>query len=77
MSICKFQTALHDSEETKWVIRSRKSKRDTQCSRKKRDNDVKSITQKTKDRATRISLKTGGVGRSCCTCDNRRLGHET
>jgi len=36
MSICKLQTALYDSEETKWVIRSRKSKRDTQCSSQKK-----------------------------------------
>jgi hypothetical protein len=65
-------------KKPKWVIRSRKSKRDTQCSsQKKKDNDVKSITQKTKDRAARTSLKTGGVGRSCSTCDNRRLSHET
>ena len=50
-------------KKPKWVIRSRKSKRDTQCSsQKKKDTDVKSITQKTKDRAARTSLKTGDVG---------------
>jgi hypothetical protein len=44
--------------------------------RKRRNNDLQIITQKTKDKATRIPLKTGGelrcsrrVSSSCSTCD--------
>jgi hypothetical protein len=44
------------------------------------NNDLQNITQKTKDRATRTSLKAGGelmcsgrVNSSCLTCDTRRV----
>jgi len=50
---------------SKWIIRSRKSKKDRQNNGprkqdKKTNNDLQNITQKTKDRATRTLLKTGG-----------------
>ena len=48
--------------------------------RKGTNNDIQNITQKTKDRATRTSLKTGGelmcserVGSSCSTYATRRV----
>ena len=48
--------------------------------RKGTNNDIQNITQKTKDRATRTSLKTGGelvcserVGISCSTYATRRV----
>ena len=52
-------------EDTKGVIRRRKSKEDRQYNgQRKRDkrtnNDLQNITQKTKDRATGIVLKTRG-----------------
>ena len=75
---------LEEFEDIKGVIRIRKSK-DRQHNGKKKDkktnNDLQlqNITQKTKDRATRTPLKTGGelrcyrrVSSSCSTCDTRR-----
>ena len=51
-------------EDAKWVIRSRKLKKDRKHKvRKERynrtNNDVQNITQKTKDRTTRTPQKTG------------------
>jgi len=51
-------------EDTKWVTRIRKSKKDRQHhGQKKQDkrtnNDLQSIKQNVKDRATRTPLKTG------------------
>jgi len=59
-------------EDTKGVIRSRKSEMDRQYNGqkkkdKKRNNDLQNITQKIKDRATRTALKLS----SCATCDIR------
>ena len=52
-------------EDTKGVIRSRKSKdrqNNGQAKEDKRTNNVlQNVTQKTKDRATRTSLKTTGM----------------
>ena len=52
-------------EDTKGVIRSRKSKdkqNNGQAKEDKRTNNVLlNVTQKTKDRATRTSLKTTGM----------------
>jgi len=52
-------------EDTKGVIRIRKSKKARQHhgqakKDKRTNNDLQSTTQKTKDRATRTPLKTGG-----------------
>jgi hypothetical protein len=52
-------------EDTKWVIRSRKSKRDNhhKYDQQKKDertnNDLQNITQKSKDRATLTPFKLG------------------
>ena len=50
-------------EDTKWVIKSRRSKKSKQCNGQKKEkertkNDQQNTTQKTKDRATRTPLKT-------------------
>jgi hypothetical protein len=55
---------LEEFEDTKGVIRMRKSK-DIQCNdQKKKDkrtnNDLQNITQKTKDRETQTPVKAGG-----------------
>ena len=49
-------------EDTKGIIIIRNSKKDRQYSvqRKRTNNDIQNTKQKTKDRATRIPLKTGG-----------------
>ena len=46
-------------EDTKGVIRSRKSKKARKCNgqKKKTNNDLQNITQTTTGRATRIALK--------------------
>ena len=51
-------------EDTKGVIRVRKSKKDGQHNRQKKkdkrtNNDIQNITHKTKDRVTWTPLKTG------------------
>jgi len=70
-------------EDTKEVVRSRKSKKDRQHNGQRKtiertNNDVESITEKTKDLTK--PLKTGselmcswGVDSSCATCDTRRF----
>jgi hypothetical protein len=70
---CNKQLTIHDIsnkvtnmfEDTKGVIRSRKSKdrqNNGQAKEDKRTNNVlQNVTQKTKDRATRTSLKTTGM----------------
>ena len=55
-------------EDTKGIIRIRKSKKDRQHNgQKKKDkrtnNDPQNITHKTTDRVTRTQLKTGGERR--------------
>jgi hypothetical protein len=55
-------------EDTKGVIRIRKSKKDRQYNGqmkqdKSRNNDLQNITHKTKDRVTHTSLKPGGEPR--------------
>ena len=50
-------------EDTKWVIKSLRSKKDKQCNGQKKEkertkNDQQNTTQKTKDRAARTPLKT-------------------
>jgi len=64
-------------EDTKGVIRIRKSKKDRQYNgQKKQDertnNDLKNIAHKTKDQVTRTPLKIGDVlrcsGRVCSSC---------
>jgi len=62
-------------QDTKGVIRSSKSKKD-----RRTNNDLQSITQKSKDRATRTSLKTGRelrfsgrVSSFCSTCGTRNV----
>jgi hypothetical protein len=70
---------LCDTEEfddIKGVNRIRKSK-DTKDQRKKGQNDLQNITQKTEDRVTRTPLNTGGgggggVSNSCSTSGNHR-----
>jgi len=50
-------------EDTKGIIRRRKTKKrhyNGQKKDKRTNNDLQNITQKTKDRATRIPLKPGG-----------------
>ena len=70
-------------EDTKGIIRIRKSKKNRHNGKKKNNrrtnNDQQSTTQKTKDRVTRTPIKTGGelrcsgrVGGSCSTSYNRR-----
>jgi hypothetical protein len=65
-------------EDTKGVMRIRKSKNRQHSGQKKKDertiNDLQNITHKTKDRVTRTPLKTGGelrcsgrVSSSCST----------
>jgi len=46
-------------EDTKGIIRFRKSKKDKQANGQKKstNNDLQNITQKTKDRATRTPLR--------------------
>jgi hypothetical protein len=68
-----------DFEDTKGVIRNRKSK-DEQKNRKKTNNDLQNITHKTKDRVTRTKLKTvnelrcsGRVSSSCSTSGTHRV----
>jgi len=73
-----YKTSWEKFEDTKWAIRSGKSKGDRQYkSQKKQDqgtkNDLQNTTQKTKDRATGITLKTRGDLSSCSTCDTRRI----
>ena len=48
-------------EDTKWVIRSCRSKNDRKHDKQKKDERTNMIykTQKTKDRLTRTPLKTG------------------
>jgi hypothetical protein len=67
------------------VIRIRKSKNDRKHDRQKKkdkrtNNDLQNITHKTKDRVTRVPLKTrdelmcsGRVGSSCSTSGTRRV----
>jgi len=57
-------TLIEEFEDTKWVIWSRKSKKDRQHNgQKKRDkrtnNDLQKILHKTKDWITQTPLKTG------------------
>ena len=61
----KYNKKIKEFEDTKGVIKIRKSKKDRQHnSQKKKDkrtnNDLQNITHKTKDRVTRTALKTGG-----------------
>jgi len=85
-----------DFEDTKGIIRIRKSKKDRQHNGQNKkeirtNNDLQSITHKTKDRVTRTPVKTGGelrysgrVSSSWSTGDTRRvtiitnpsIGHE-
>ena len=51
-------------EDTKWVIRIRKSKKDRQKNDQKKkeqktNNDLQNTTQKTKERAARTPINTG------------------
>jgi len=82
--VCKIQRTLHVNEKSlkipNGVIRSHKSKKDRLHKKKDKrtNNDLQSIAQKTKDRATRTPLKTWGelrcckkVSSSCSTCDTR------
>ena len=74
-----------ESGDTKEVIRIRKSKKYRQHNVQKKldkstNNDLQSITHKTKDRVTRTSLKTGDklncsgrVDSSCSTKETRRV----
>jgi hypothetical protein len=55
-----------ESDDTKWVIRIRKSKKDSQQNGqmkkdKRTNNDLQNITHKTKDRVTRTPLQTGAT----------------
>ena len=61
----KYNKKIKEFEDTKGVIKIRKSKKDRQHNgQKKKDkrtnNDLQNITHKTKDRVTRTPLKTGG-----------------
>ena len=73
-------------EDTKEVIKIRKSKKDRQHNNKKKkknkrtNNDLQNTTQKTKDRTTRTPLKPGGelrcsgrVSSSCSISGTRRV----
>ena len=60
-------------ENDKRIIRIRESKKDIQDNgvkkkEKRTNNDLQNTTQKTKDRATRIPLKTGGEHRCFGKC---------
>ena len=90
-NVCQFKitntnTCLieEEFEDTKGVIRIRKSKDRQHNGKMKRDkktnNDLQNNTHKTKDRVTRIPLKTGGelrcsgrVRNSCSTSGTRRV----
>ena len=63
-------------------IRIRKSKKDRQRNDQKEkykraNNDLQNNTHKTKDRATRTSLKTGRMHRSYYSSGTRRVNHVT
>jgi len=72
-------------EDTKGVIRNRKPKKDRQHNgqtkkNKRTSNDLQNTTPKTKDRATRILLKTrdefrcsGRISGFCSTSDTLRV----
>jgi len=70
-------------EVIKWLIRSRKSKKDrlhNDRKKKRTNSDLQNNTQKTKDRATRTPLKigdelrcSGRIGNSCFLCETRRV----
>ena len=79
-----FHELKEEFEDTKGVIRNRKSKRTKNImineKGKRTSNDLQNITQKTKDQTTRTLPKTGDVlgysGRvssSWSTCGNRRV----
>ena len=63
---------IEEFEDTKGVIRKIDN---TMTKRKRISNEIQNITQKTKDLATRISLKTGGEircsGRVCNSWSTR------
>ena len=72
-------TRKKNFEDTRWAIKSRKSKKlrqynDQNKKEKRTSNDLQNVTQKTKDRATRPPLKLGmdSVARrvisTCSTC---------
>jgi intein-encoded DNA endonuclease-like protein len=66
---------MEEFEDTKGVFRIRKSKKDRQHNDQKKhvkrtSNDLQNIAQKTKDRVTRIPLKTGGELRCCGRVSN-------
>ena len=50
---------VENLENTKGVIRSRKSQNDIQCNDQRTNNYLQNNTQKSNDRATQTSLKTG------------------
>jgi len=64
--ICSFTQNSHEKfEDIKWTIRSGKWKKNRQYKEqlkkgKMKNNDLRNTTQKTKDRASRNILKTGG-----------------
>ena len=56
---------MNKFEDTKGVIRNRKSKKNIQYNDQKKNdkrtnNDIQNTTQKTNDRSTRIPINTGG-----------------
>ena len=81
----KSVSRLEEFEESKGVIRNRKSKNDRQYNGQKKKeigtkNELQNTTEKTKDRATQTLLKTGDelmcsgrVNTSCTTYDTRRV----
>ena len=83
LSSYNFSTTIEKFEDTKGLIRSRKSKKDNRHNSQnhKRTNDyLQNITQKTKDRETRTPLKTrgelrylGNVSSSCSICETQRV----
>ena len=66
---------LEEFEDTKGVIRIRKSKKERQHNDNKKqnnmtNNDLQNTTQKTKERATRTPLKTEGTHELCKACSS-------
>jgi hypothetical protein len=67
--------SLEEFEDTKGVIRIRKSKEERQHNDNKKqnnmaNNDLQNTTQKTKERATRTPLQTEGTHELCKACSS-------
>jgi hypothetical protein len=72
-----WRIVVEKSEDTKGVIRSRKSKKERQLNYqcKRTNNDLQNTTRKAKDRPTRIPLKTGNEFMCTGMVDKQYLYH--